>query len=215
MPETPYIQRRLFRMLHIDNLERILKEGMYAPNSRLDSDYVNIGDTALIAQRGEFSLPIAPGGVLSDYVPFYFGGCSPMLLNIKTGYRGVQQRSQSEIVYICLHIEDVINACSAWCFTDGHAKDRLTTYYNRIADLAHVDWATAADTYWKSTEEDPDKMRRKQAEFLVKDHVPAECFSGVIVHDDTAAARVKTIEEKAGVSLPIYVDRNHKYYYND
>ena len=138
-----------------------------------------------------------------------------MLLNIKTGYRGVQQRSQSEIVYICLHIEDVINACSAWCFTDGHAKDRLTTYYNRIADLAHVDWTTVADRYWKSTEEDPDKMRRKQAEFLVKGHVPAECFSGVIVHDDTAATRVKSIEEKAGVSLPIHVDRNHKYYYND
>ena len=58
-------------------------------------------------------------------------------------------------------------------------------------------------------------MRRKQAEFLVKKYVPKECFSGVIVHDDAAAAQVTTIEEKVGVSLPIYVDKNHKYYYND
>ena len=202
-------------MLHIDSLESILKDGMYAPNTKFDPDYVNIGDRTLIAQRGEFSLPISPGGVLSDYVPFYFGGCSPMLLNIKTGYRGIQQRSQSEIVYICSHIEAIINTCPEWCFTDGHAKDKLTTYYNKVDDLALIDWAAVEDKYWKSTEENPDKMRRKQAEFLVKKYVPKECFSGVIVHDDAAAAQVTTIEEKVGVSLPIYVDKNHKYYYND
>ena len=202
-------------MLHIDNLESILREGMYAPNVRFDSTYVNIGDEVLIAQRGEFEIPIAPGGVLSDYVPFYFGGCSPMLLNIKTGYRGVKQRSQSEIVYLVTHIETVVEACPEWCFTDGHAKDRLTTYYNKTAELDQIDWFAVEDKYWKSTEDDPDKMRRKQAEFLVKGYVPTGCFSGVIVHDETVASQVEIIEDKAGVSLPIFVDRKHKYYYND
>ena len=215
MSAIPYIQRHLFRMLHIDNLERILRDGMYAPNVKFDPAYVNIGDEALIAQRGEFNVPIAPGGVLSDYVPFYFCGCSPMLLNIKTGYRGVRQRSQSEIVYLCTHIETIIKTCREWCFTDGHAKDRLTTYFNQVDGLAQVDWAAVADKYWKSTEEAPDKMRRKQAEFLVKGYVPVECFSGVIVYDDAAAARVKNIEEKVGSNLTVYVDINHNYYYND
>lgn len=215
MPDVPYSQRHLFRMLHINNLESVLKDGMYAPNVKHDSSYVNIGDEVLIAQRGEFEIPIAPGGVLSDYVPFYFGGCSPMLLNIKTGYRGVKQRSQSEIVYLCTHIETIIRVCPGWCFTDGHAKNRLTNYYNQVVDLEQIDWSVVEDKYWKNTEDDLDKMRRKQAEFLVKGHVPTSCFSGVIVHDDTAASQVKIIEAKAGINLPVFVDKNHKYYYDD
>lgn len=215
MPTVLNIQRHLFRMLHIDNLEDNLREGIYAPNARHNPAYLNIGDEELIAKRGEFALPIAPGGVLSDYIPFYFGGCSPMLLNIKTGYRGVKQRDQREIVYICSHIDVIISVCHEWCFTDGHAKDRLTTYYNQIEDLDQVDWSTVEDKYWKSTEEDPDRMRRKQAEFLVKNHVPVRCFSGIVVHDEVAAKRVKDIEEKVGVNLKVYVDKNHKYYYND
>lgn len=202
-------------MLHIDNLERVLKNGMYAPNARFDPDYVNIGDEVLIAQRGEFNVPIAPGGVLSDYVPFYFGGCSPMLLNIKTGYRGIRQRSQSEIIYLCSHIETIVNTCPEWCFTDGHAKDKLTTYFNQLDGLAQIDWATVTDKYWSSTPEDPDKMRRKQAEFLVKTYVPVACFSGVIVHDKAADSKARQMMNSIGITLPIHIDTNHNYYYND
>ncbi len=202
-------------MLHIDNLEKTLKEGMYAPNAKYDSDYINIGDEALIAQRSEFNVPIAPGGVLSDYVPFYFGGCSPMLLNIKTGYRGVRQRSQSEIVYICSHINLIINSCPDFCFTDGHAKDKLTSYYNNVADLSQIDWAVVANSFWKSTEDNPDRMRRKQAEFLVKRYVPVDCFSGIIVHDKAVRDRVMQIEDRIGTNLPVHIDINHNYYYND
>ena len=188
---------------------------MYAPNARFDSAYVNIGDEALIAQRGEFNLPIAPGGVLLDYVPFYFGGCSPMLLNIKTGYRGIQQRSQSEIIYLCTHIDDIVKTCPEWCFTDGHAKDKLTTYYNQLDELSQIDWDTVTNKYWSNTPEDPDKMRRKQAEFLVKAYVPTACFSGVIVHDEAASVRAGQIMSNVGITLPIFIDKNHKFYYND
>lgn len=215
MIAIPYIQRHLFRMLHIDNLEGVLRNGMYAPNARFDPTYVNIGDEVLIAQRGEFDVPIAPKGVLSDYVPFYFGGCSPMLLNIKTGYRGIKQRSQTEIIYLCTHIETVIKACLEWCFTDGHAKDRLTTYYNQVDGLAQIDWKTVISKYWSSTPEDPDKMRRKQAEFLIKTYVPTDCLSGVIVHDEAAGEKARQIMSSVGIILPIHIDKNHNYYYND
>ena len=215
MSTTSYMQRHLFRMLHIDNLERILLDGMYAPNAKFDPEYVNIGDEVLIAQRGEFNVPIEPGGVLSDYVPFYFGGCSPMLLNIKTGYRGIQKRSQSEIIYLCTHIETIVKDCPEWCFTDGHAKDKLTTYYNQVDGLSQIDWDIVTSKYWGSTPDDPDKMRRKQAEFLVRTYVPTVCLSGVIVHDDAAGDKSNEIMNRVGIILPIYIDNNHNYYYND
>ena len=200
-------------MTHIDNLRIILRDGMYAPNVRKYPEYVNIGDESLIEQRNVFTIPIAPGGVLADYVPFYFGGRSPMLLNIKTGYRGIKQREQREIVYVCTHIETVAKACPEFCFTDGHAKDRLTAYFNNLADLDKVDWRAVDLTYWTSTEDEPDNMRRKQAEFLVKTHVPLSCLSGIIVFDDSAAEAVNTIMMETGTSLRVYIDNNRKYYY--
>lgn len=138
-----------------------------------------------------------------------------MLLNIKTGYRGIRQRSQSEIIYLCTHIEAVIKACPEWCFTDGHAKDKLTTYYNQVDGLALIDWDTVTSKYWSSTPEDPDRMRRKQAEFLVKTYVPSACLSGLIVHDTAVSDKANEIMNRVGITLPIHIDRNHNYYYND
>lgn len=215
MRQVSYLEHYLFRMLHIDNLAKYLSEGIYAPNAKYDPTYVSIGDEVLIAQRSEFKVPIEPGGVLSDYVPFYFWGCSPMLLNIKTGHRGIKQLSQSKIVYICVRIGVAIQLCRDFCFTDGHAKDKLTTYYNCADDLSQIDWQAVKAKYWKSTEEDPDKMRRKQAEFLIKNYVPVKCFSGVIVHDNQVGSEVGHIMKTAGTILPIYIDTNHRYYYND
>lgn len=215
MPQLPFIHKHLFRMTHIENLRIILRDGMYAPNVRRYPEYINIGDESLIEQRGELQVPVAPGGVLSDYVPFYFGGRSPMLLNIKTGHRGLKQREQREIVFVCSHIETVARACPEFCFTDGHAKDRLTAFYNNLADLDKVDWKAVDLTYWISTEEEPDNMRRKQAEFLVKTHVPLSCLSGFIVLDDSASQAVNTIMKETGICLPVHVDSKRKYYYND
>ena len=213
MSESPYIHKHIFRMTHIENLRLVLRDGMYAPNVRQYSDYINIGDENLIEQRGVFSVPVEPGGVLADYVPFYFGGQSPMLLNIKTGHRGIKQRSQSDIIFVCSHIDSIVRTCPEFCFTNGHAKDRLTDFYNQIADLNKVDWDAVSRTYWISTEEEPDLMRRKQAEFLVKSHVPCSCFSGIIVFDDVAAQTVDTIMREAGLFLPVHIDRKRKYYY--
>ena len=215
MSEIPYIQKHLFRMTHIDNMRIILREGMFAPNVRRYPDYINIGDESLIEQRGIYNVPIAPGGVLSDYVPFYFGGRSPMLLNIKTGYRGVKQRNQQDIVYVCTHIDRVATACPDICFTDGHAKDRLTAFFNNLSDLDRVDWDVVEKSFWQSTEDDPDRMRRKQAEFLVKNYVPLNCLSGIIVFDTTSHGKVAEMMRESGIILPIHIDTKRKYYYND
>ena len=202
-------------MTHIENLRFILKDGMYAPNVRHYPDYINIGDVSLIEQRSEFVVPIVPHGVLADYVPFYFGGHSPMLLKIKTGHGGIKQWAQSEIVFICTHIDIICQTCPKYCFTDGHAKDRLTAYYNQLTDLDKVDWDVVDLTFWTSTEEDPDIMRRKQAEFLVKNYVPLSCISGLIVLDGIVEQRVRDIMTETLCDLPIYIDNQRKYYYND
>jgi hypothetical protein len=167
----------VFRILHIDNVEYLLTHGICTrSHPQADPGYIDIGDTGLIAQRHDYPVNIIPpNGVLGDYVPFYFGPLSPMLLNIKTGFRGITQRPQEDIVYIACSVDTIVKHCAEWCFTDGHAKTSITTFYNDLANLGEVDWNLVYERYWKNTEDDFDRIRRKQAEFLVKGHVPVNC----------------------------------------
>lgn len=59
-----------------------------------DPNFVTIGNPDLIDKRARRAVPLPPGGTLSDYVPFYFTPKSPMLLNIKTGFKGMKAAAE-------------------------------------------------------------------------------------------------------------------------
>ena len=206
---------KVYRIVHIDNIEYLLKYGMFSrAHINADPNYINIGDSDLIAKRHDYPVGInPPGGALGEYVPFYFGRLSPMLLNIKTGYRGIKQRSQSDMVYIVCKVEDLVKHCEEWCFTDGHAKTKITTFYNHLNDLCEVYWDKVDLRIWHNSEDDFDRMRHKQAEFLVKSHVPIRCVLGLITYNNIAANRVKDILEKLNLNIPVKVNPNGSYYY--
>lgn len=205
----------VFRIVHIDNVEYLLMHGMFHRNHpQADPNYINIGDSTLIAQRNDYPVGVnPPNGNLGEYVPFYFGPLSPMLLNIKTGYRGITQRPQEEIVYIVCRVNSIVEACEEWCFTDGHAKNNITEFYNDLQYLSEVDWNMVFEKHWKNTEEDFDRMRRKQAEFLVKHHVPVSCISGIVVFDETGKTFVEGVVTRLGLEIPVLVNPNNQFYY--
>lgn len=206
---------KLYRIVHLDNLDYLLTHGMFTKHhAKADPDYINIGDSSLIAARNDYPVPIAPpSGTLGDYVPFYFGPLSPMLLNIKTGYRGITKRAQREIVYIVCRINGIVNGCDEWCFTDGHAKTRITEFYNDLDMLSEVDWNLVGERYWSDTEDDFDRMRRKQAEFLVKEHVPVSCISSIITYNEQSRTLAQEIAERLKLEIPVRINPNNKYYY--
>ena len=82
-----------------------------------------------------------------------------------------------------------------------------------MEDLSLLDWTTINLQIWRSTEDDWDKMRRKQAEFLVKKHVPVTCISQIIVINSEQEARVKEIENRIGIDIPVVIDKQRKYFY--
>lgn len=177
-----------------------------------DPNYINIGDNDLIAKRNDYSVKIIPpGGNLGEYVPFYFGAHSPMLLNIKTGYRGITKRLQSDIAYIICDASDVIQQCPDWCFTDGHAKTAITEFYNSMDNIGEVDWDAVKEKHWNNTEEDFDRMRRKQAEFLVKEYVPVACIGHIVVYNDDKRILIQNMVVNLG--LNIQVSASTKLYY--
>lgn len=206
---------QVFRIVHIDNVEYLLSHGMYHRNhSNSDPNYINIGDSTLIAQRNNYPVSInPPNGNLGEYVPFYFGPLSPMLLNIKTGYRGIRQRSQGEIVYIVCRVNTIAQSCEQWCFTDGHAKNSISGFYNDLVRLSEVDWNMVTERHWSNNEDDFDRMRRKQAEFLVKYHVPVSCISSIVVLNEIKKTIIEEIVNKLGLEIPVIVNPNNQFYY--
>lgn len=205
----------LYRIIHKDNLGFLLSSGgMYIqshPNA--DPNYINIGNSTLISQRNNYSVGVnPPGGNLGDYVPFYFGPLSPMLYNIVTGY-GVSQIPQADIIYICCDLNLITSNCIDWCFTDGHAKNMITNFYNNLNSLPQVDWNVVFLRFWHNIASDFDRMRRKQAEFLVKNHVPVICISRIIVFDAATYTHVIKILTNLGLQIPVDINPNNQYYY--
>lgn len=211
---TDYLKKPIFRMVHIGNLEYLLRNGICTRNHVLaDPGYISIGNSEIIQRRSHNPVRIdPPGGELGDYVPFYFGGHSPMLLNIKTGY-GVEQRDQADLVFIVCIIEDIIRNCSEWCFTDGHGKKVITSFYNSTDDLDKIDWVAVHAQYWYDCEEDWDRSRKKQAEFLIRNYVPVSCIKCLIVFNGQRKKAVDNMVFHLGLNIPVHVDTKKQLFY--
>lgn len=205
--------RWVFRMIHYQNLEFILKHGIVSKYKENNPEYIRIGAPDLISLRDEYRVGIdPPGGTLGEFIPFYFAGHSPMLYKIKTG-NGVRSYPQEDIIFICCKIGKIIDFTNEWCFTDGHAKSRITEFYNDLIYLSRIDWDTVNALHWNNTFEDMDRCRKKQAEFLVKDFRPVSCIGCLGVRNEERKVDVKLILESLNLNIPIYVDNNNRLYY--
>jgi len=84
------------------------------------------------------------------------------------GYTG----GQRPILHLAGNAEEAVAGGLACAFTDGHADMGFTEFYEDLRDLDKMDWAVMGERYWRDTVEDPDRSRRRQAEFLVHRFYP-------------------------------------------
>jgi len=197
MPQP--IPTRLYRITHLDNLLTTLEHGLFCRNHPNPSatPYRNIGDADLTDRRGRKMVPLPPGGVLNDYVPFYFGPRSPML------YRISKHAPQSNIIYLLSHVERIQQLGLPYVFTDGHAYEILTSYHQDPTDLAALAWDDIYADHWKPTLENPNLQRHKQAEFLVHQFVPRNALVGIAVYNGNIRTQVEQIVQQVGLALPV------------
>ncbi len=91
------------------------------------------------------------------------------------------------MIYICSTAEAVEKAGLRWVFTEGHADMDFTDFFDDLEDLDKIDWNLMKAKYWNDTNDDPDRKRRRQAEFLVHEFFPWKLVSYVGVYDHSAA----------------------------
>ena len=194
----------IWRIVHRDNLPWILDNGLHCANSDVQSPYyVNIGNADLIDKRRTRHVPIAPGGVLADYVPFYFTPFSVMMKNIHSG-RSVQQRSNDEIVILVSSLYRVEQMGFPFVYTTAHAYPDWTDYYSDLANLDQIDWSIIQRRDFKREPDDPRKMERYQAEALIHNHLPITGLLGIMCYTDAMKERIEQDVAARGLVLPVH-----------
>jgi len=203
---------RLFRIVHVDNVPWILRHGLHCRNSpQQDPNYINIGSVSLIGKRAQRQVPIPPGGTLSDYVPFYFTPWSMMMYNIHTGYNGITQRANKDIVLFVTSVPKLRELGLPFVFTDEHAYAAGTEFFSDPAELARIDWPLLNSHNFKADADDPGKQLRYQAETLVHGHLPLTALLGIGCHND--AVRQKLESQIAGAGLNLTVKTTPSWYF--
>ncbi len=204
----------LYRIVHRDNMAYILQKGMFCSGHPFfDPDNIFIGDSTLTQQRHDFILPLAAKGNLGDYIPFYFSYRSPMLYNIHTGHRGIKQRPQSDIVYIVCKLQPLIDKGFECIFSDGHAKNKVTRFFTDTKDLSQLDWESIKALQWNNTPTNPDRMRRKQAECLIKSQVPPQYIAALVVFDEATKTAMEALISTNKLTIGVHINPKNEFYY--
>ena len=196
----------IFRITHIANVPWLLKHGLHCESAEMkDPAFVRIGNLELILKRSSRRVPISPGGVLADYIPFYFTPHSAMLFKIETGNGGIKQFHKSEIVFIVSDLHGLKEFGVTAIYTDSHAYPITAEYFSSLDNLDRIDWDILRNRDFKRDDEnDPGKVGRYQAEALIHGHLPIAHVRGMVCFGENESRTLESHCEEAGVDLGIF-----------
>ena len=199
----------LFHFTHVSNLASIAQNGL-----RCDSEVehsggpvTEVGNQDIKEWRRQRRVPIPPGGVVADYVPFYFAARSPMLYAIHRGNVPTYDGGQNEIVYLVANIHTLGQHGLQFVFTDRNAAlGHVVEFGSDPAELDEfVDWKLMEARMWSNTAQDPDRRDRRMAELLVYRRVPWSAITEVAARTKEIAERASEALASVGVKTPVVV----------
>ena len=127
------------------------------------------------------------------------------MFNIKTGYGGVKNVPNDEIVIFVASLHDLADKGIPFVFTNQHAYPRMAEYFTDLAELDRVDWALLQSRDFKHDPDDPGKKERYQAEALIWKHVPLEALMGVCCNTETLGQKTKAQIDQRGLAIKTVV----------
>lgn len=206
----------VYRIIPIQNLTSVLNEGLFCKNAgRKTRDFLSIGSPDVIARRDKVIVKCYNDTVVNDYIPFHFSVRTPMLYNIITGH-GVTKVPQEDIVYLCCRLVELTTKNFKWCYTDGNAAAAISKFFNNLEGIeAYVDWHSIETTDFRddNSDGDEDRIRKKLAEFLVKEYVPVEYIRKIVVFTTSMHKEVNAIVNRLKLDIEVLINPNGKFYF--
>lgn len=196
----------LYHITHIDNLRSIFQNGGLLAQATVQKEvqtYIDVANSDIQSRRSRTRIPIATGGNLHDYVPFYFAPRSPMLYSV-CHQGGIDQE---KMIYFMTNTEMIEQIGLPFVFTDAHAIMMFTNFYDDLAELERVDWDIMKATIWTDDIDHPNRKSKRQAEFLVHDKVPLEACIGFATMNAKMQQELQTILDEFNSKIPIGVRR--------
>lgn len=213
----------LFHFTHLDNLPAILQAGALLSDTAVMTQGLLVseaGNPEIKQRRRGQPVTCPPGGVVGDYVPFYFAARSPMMYLLWQGRVPSFAGDHHDLVYFVSHVDRMVEAGLDFVISDRNAAKALADFTNDVAALGDlttaephsgfVDWPLMEATMWNNTPDDGERMERRMAEFLVLDAVPLDLLAAATYSDDRQTM-VEQMFVGAGVSMRV-VNRPNWYY---
>jgi hypothetical protein len=87
----------------------------------------------------------------------------------------------------------------------------MVLFYDDLDNLDEIDWDVMGVKYWRDTNDDPDRKRRRQAEFLVYMKFPWDMIEMIAVINKATRLQVECAISNADSKPPIEVQPNWYY----
>ena len=181
----------LYHMTHIDNLESILRNGLFSHKNKYQK--VDISDCDVNSRRSRAE-PIYHK-LIHSYVPFYINPKNAMLYK--------RQEIQNEIVILKLRRELIYG--NGTIFTDGNASSQHTSFSNNLNELHLLDWDCLNDDNWYTHD---DGRRTRMSEVLVPNYVCVDNIEAVICNNIITEKNIKKL-----TSTQCVIDCVNKFYF--
>ncbi|GAB3662184.1 toxin-antitoxin system toxin DarT [Actinocorallia lasiicapitis] len=195
----------VFHITHIDNLRGIAAQGILCDRDSGRRFPVNSGHSHIKDRRAAHRVTAGQAGHLNDYAPFYFAPRSPMLYAINSGRVGGVAHGQRKMLHLVSSCEAIQQEGLPFVFTDGHATMKFSSVFTDLRDLDKIDWLIMGERFWHDTQEDNDRKRRRQAEFLVHRRLPWSLIGEIGVIDHLIAGQARELLGDAAHRPPVIV----------
>lgn len=201
----------VYHFTHVNHLPTVVEHGLLSDSAAHDRSLLinEVGNLGIKEQRRRCLVPVRPGGVVSDYVPFYFAPRSPMMFAIAHGNVPSYQEGTARLIYLVTTLERLEAAGCQPVLTDRNAALSYAEY--RVFDPedpiddGFIDWELMRATYWANTEAEPERRERRMAEALAHEGVPWNAIGAVRVQNEVVADEVRGVLQDAGSTIPVDV----------
>lgn len=201
-----HVHRYAYHFTSIENLPEILEHGLLSYNEKRkrNVNHVSVAEDSIQKRRSRMPVTCGPGGVVHDYVPFYFCKRTSMLQAVILR----KNVDQQFLIYIAVSIDWVDKARGI--FTDASANtEPAPTFYSDSNDLCRLKWDLIDSMSWTWSS---DQKQARMAELLIHGKVPVSAFKEIITWNTSITGIVRDEFRKCNLQPPTISEDGHFYY---
>jgi len=182
----------LYHMTHIDNLEGILKHGLFSHTKAHNEKLIKVDISNQSANSKRARIEEVHHKSLHDYVPLY--------INPKNAMSYAKRELMKEIIMFEV-IPHIAAQTKEILITDGNAASYSTNFYEDLEALNNLKWEVLNAGYWANFE---DGKRIRCAEILIPEEIKLTFVQRIVCNNEALIDRIcKHFPNRFGIKVEL------------